>query len=340
MATSTIDLSLADIYDLAKTTLLKYGANEENSDAIANTVTTAERDGSISHGLFRIPGYITGLKSQKVDGRAKPEIEQVTPIIFRCDAKNGYAPIAHQYSLPPLIDAAKKFGLAAVAIQHSHHFAALWPEVEQIAEAGLVGLTTVSYLPWVAPAGGTTPIFGTNPMGFAWPRKGKNPIVIDMATASMAMGEVMIAARDGHEVPLGTGLSASGELTTDAAEIVKGVLLPFGGHKGSAIALMVELLSGPMVGETFSYETQQNDNADEGPARGGQFILAMSPDIMSGNKSGENSNDQTDRFFEKYETIEGARLPGARRHKNRQNKGPRGVNAELVATIRQLRDNC
>jgi delta1-piperideine-2-carboxylate reductase len=334
MAIPTTDLGLAEIYDLAKTALLKHGANEETADAIANTVTIAERDGSISHGLFRIPGYITGLKSKKVDGTAKPEIEEVTPIIFRCDAKSGYAPVAHQYCLPPLIDAAKKFGLAAVAIQHSHHFAALWPEVEKIAEAGLVGLTTVSYLPWVAPAGGTTPIFGTNPMGFAWPRADKNPIVIDMATASMAMGEVMIAARDGHEVPLGTGLSASGELTTDAAEIAKGVLLPFGGHKGSAIALMVELLSGPMVGETFSYETQENDNADEGPARGGQFILAMSPDILSG----KNSANQTDRFFEKYDGIEGTRLPGARRHKNRENTGPRSVNAELIETIKQLRD--
>ena len=334
MANSTINLSVAEIFDLSKTALLKHGANDENAEAIANTVTTAERDGSLSHGLFRIPGYVTGLKSKKVDGTAKPEVEEVTPIVFRCDAKKGYAPIAHQYCLPPLIAAAKKFGLAAVSIQHSHHFAALWPEVEKIAEAGLVGLTTVSYLPWVAPAGGKTPIFGTNPMGFAWPRAGKNPIVIDMATSSMAMGEVMIAARDGHEVPLGTGLSASGELTTDAAEIAKGVLLPFGGHKGSAIALMVELLSGPMVGETFSYETQKNDNAEEGPARGGQFILAMSPDILSG----KDYCSQTERFFEKYETIDGARLPGARRHKNRENTGSRAVNAELIKTITQLRD--
>jgi delta1-piperideine-2-carboxylate reductase len=334
MNKSTINLSLSEIYELAKTTLLNNGANNENADAIANTVTMAERDGAISHGLFRLPGYITGLKSKKVNGTAKPEIEEITPIIFRCDAKNSYAPIAHQYCLPPLIDAAKKFGIAAVAIQHCHHFAALWPEVEKISEAGLVGLTTVSYLPWVAPAGGKTPIFGTNPMGFSWPRAGKNPVVIDMATSSMAMGDVMIAARDGHEVPIGTGLSASGELTTNAAEIAKGVLLPFGGHKGSAIALMVELLSGPLVGETFSYETQESDNADEGPARGGQFILAISPDILSG----KNCTDQTERFFEKYDAINGTRLPGAKRHKNRENEGPRAVNADLVKTVKQLRE--
>lgn len=333
MSHLTINLTLEEIYDLAKTALLSQGANEENAAAIANTVTIAERDGAISHGLFRIPGYIVGLQSKKVVGTATPEIEEVTPIIFRCDGKNGYAPLTHEHCLPPLIDAAKKFGLAAVAIQNSHHFAALWPEVEKISEAGLIGLTTVSYLPWVAPAGGKTPIFGTNPMAFSWPRAGKNPVVIDMATSSMAMGEVMIAARDGHEVPLGTGLSESGELTTDAAEIVKGVLLPFGGHKGSALALMVELLSGPLVGETFSYETQEGDKAEEGPARGGQFILAISPDILSG----KNTSDQTDRFFEKYDAIEGARIPGSRRHKNRENSGLRSVNADLVKTIKQLR---
>ncbi|MFB1014966.1 MAG: Ldh family oxidoreductase, partial [Alteromonadaceae bacterium] len=96
----------------------------------------------------------------------------------------------------------------------------------------------------------------------------------------------------------------------------------------------VELLSGPLVGETFSYETQESDNADEGPARGGQFILAMSPDILSG----KNCTDQTERFFEKYDAIDGTRLPGTKRHRNRENNGPRAVNANLVKTIRQLRD--
>ena len=130
MTDTTIDLSLEEIFKLAKTALMKYGANEENAEAVSNTVTMAERDGSLSHGLFRIPGYVTALQSNKVDGAAKPEVEEVTPIVFRCDAKNGFAPIAHKYSLAPLIAAAKKFGLAAVAIQRSHHFAALWPEVE------------------------------------------------------------------------------------------------------------------------------------------------------------------------------------------------------------------
>ena len=332
MTSKTIDVNLDEIFSLAKAALINHGANEENADAVAKTVTNAERDGSISHGLFRIPGYIKALQSKKVDGSAKPEIEEVTPVILRCDAKNGFAPLAHQYGIKKLIEAAQKFGIAGLAIQRCHHFAALWPEVEQISEQGLVGLTSVSYMPGVAPSGGATALFGTNPIAFSWPRPGNNPIVFDMATASMAKGEIQIAARDGHSVPLGTGLSASGELTTDASEIDKGVLLPFGGHKGSVIALMVELLSGPLVGETFSYETKERDNGDGGPAQGGQFILAMSPSILSG----KDTSEQTEQFLKQYNNINGTRLPGARRHENRKDTGPRKVNLELINTIKGL----
>ena len=175
-------------------------------------------------------------------------------------------------------------------------------------------------------------MYGTNQIAFSWPRPGKNPIVFDMATASMAKGEIQIAARDGHSVPLGTGLSASGEMTTDAAEIDKCVLLPFGGHKGSVIALMIELLSGPLVGETFSYESKERDNGDGGPVQGGQFILAMSPKILSG----KDTSEQTEDFLKKYKSIDGVRIPGERRHNNRQDTGPRDVNSALVEKIKGL----
>jgi len=330
--TDTIDLELDQIATLTRDVLIANGADDANADAVAETVTRAERDGALSHGLFRVPGYVAALKSGKVDGTARPELEAKTPVVMTCDAGNAFAPMAHRACLPHLIETAKTFGLCGVSIRRSHHFAALWPEIETIAEAGLVGITCVSYLPWVAPHGGRKPIFGTNPFGFSWPRKDAPPIVIDMATAFMAMGEVQIAAREGHDVPLGTGLSAAGELTTNAAEIADGVLLPFGGHKGSALALMVELLSGPMVGETFSYETQERDNGDGGPAQGGQFILAMSPDVFS--QDGWDS--QTARFIEHYSAIEGARLPGARRHMMRDTSGPRQVNRALIDTIKAL----
>ena len=211
--------------------------------------------------------------------------------------------------------------------------AAMWPETEAIAEAGLVGFACTSYKPMVAPAGAKKALFGTNPISFAWPRPGKTPVVYDMATAAMAMGEVMVAARDGHTVPLGTGLNKEGKETTDPKEISKGgVLLPFGGYKGSAIAMMVELLAGALVGETFSYETATKDNNDGGPPSGGEFILAISPEKIAG-PSWEKHSDE---FFKKMQSMDGVRLPGERRHKNRLDKGPRKINKELIEKIEKL----
>jgi delta1-piperideine-2-carboxylate reductase len=211
--------------------------------------------------------------------------------------------------------------------------AALWPETEAIAEAGLVGIACTSYKPAVAPAGATKPLYGTNPISFAWPRLGKTPVVYDMATASMAMGEVQIAKREGHKVPLGTGLTKEGKETTDPGEIADGgVILPFGGYKGSSIAMMVELLAGALIGENFSFETAAKDNNDGGPPSGGEFIIAISPDKISG----KGWDKHADKFFSKMSAMDGVRLPGERRHKNRLDKGPRNINEELVNKIKSL----
>ena len=330
---TTVSLDLNEIFDLAKKTLLANGCDEETASILADLIMKAERDGSLSHGLFRLPAYVAGLKSGKINGKARPEVKKISPSIIKVLGNNCLAPMVLNRSLPELVKAAKENGVAVLAITNSHHMAAMWPETETIAEAGLVAFACTSYKPAVAPAGATKPLFGTNPISFAWPRPGKTPVVYDMATASMAMGEVQVAKREGHKVPLGTGLNKEGKQTTDPGEIADGgVLLPFGGYKGSAIAMMVELLAGALVGETFSYETAAKDNKDGGPPSGGEFILAISPDKLSGN----NWEKHSDEFFNKMKSMEGVRLPGERRHKNRLDKGPRNINEELVNKIKSL----
>ena len=139
----------------------------------------------------------------------------------------------------------------------------------------------------------------------------------------------MIAARDGHYLPDGVGLGENGEPSNDPKEILKGVLLPFGGYKGSAISMMVELFAAGLTGDVFSYEAQENDNNDGGPARGGEFIMALSPELIAG----KNWNDHAEKFFEQMKSLEGVRLPGERRHKNRLDTGPRSINTDLVNKI-------
>jgi len=330
---STISLSLDEIYDLAKKTLLANGCDNETANIVSDLIMKAERDGSLSHGLFRLPAYVSGLISGKINGKARPEIKKISPSVIKVLGNNCLAPMVLDKSIPELVKAAKENGIAVLAINNSHHMAAMWPETENIAENDLVAFACTSYKPAVAPAGAIKALFGTNPISFAWPRKGKTPVVYDMATASMAMGEVQVAKREGHKVPLGTGLTKDGKETTDPAEIADGgVLLPFGGYKGSGIAMMVELLAGALVGDNFSYETEAKDNNDGGPPSGGEFILAISPNKLSGNDWEKHSSE----FFDKMKSMEGVRLPGERRHKNRLDKGPRNINEELVNKIKSL----
>ena len=330
---STISLTLDEIFDLSKKTLLANGCDAETASILSDLIMKAERDGSLSHGLFRLPAYVSGLKSGKINGKGKPEIKIISPSVIRVLGNNCLAPVVLNKGVPELIKAAKENGIAVLAITNSHHMAAMWPETEMIAEQGLVAFACTSYKPMVAPAGAKKALFGTNPISFAWPRPGKTPVVYDMATASMAMGEVQVAKREGHKVPLGTGLNKEGKETTDPGEIADGgVLLPFGGYKGSGIAMMVELLAGALVGDNFSYETAAKDNKDGRPPSGGEFILAISPDKLSGNDWNKHSNE----FFEKMKSMEGVRLPGERRHKNRLDKGPRNINEELVNKIKSL----
>ena len=332
---STVELSLQDIYALAHRCLSMHGCDADNADAVARTVTDAERDGSVSHGLFRIPGYVASLKSGKVNGCAAPRVETLRSATLRVDGDNGFAPLAHARAIDPLSEAAHEFGVAMLAVVRVHHFAALWHETEALAARGLAALACTAYKPAVAPFGARKALFGTNPLAFSWPRGDQAPMTFDMATASMAMGEVQIAARDGKPVPPGTGLDAEGVATTDPAQIAKGgVLLPFGGHKGSAIALMIELLAAGLIGERFSFEAAEADNNDGGPPRGGEFILALSPAIIGGDDWAAHA----EQLFSRYNELQGARLPGARRHANRENPDARAVNAALVEKIRGLCD--
>lgn len=330
---ATVELTVEEIHTLARSCLLSNGCNEDNADAAARTISTAERDGAVSHGLFRLPGYLTSLRSGKVNGHASPAEEHVSPAAIRLDGDRGFAPLAIEYGTPLLADAAARSGVAVLLIRNSFHFAALWPEVEALAARNLVGIACTVHTPMVAPFGAKKAFFSTNPISFAYPRPGKDPYVFDMATAAKARGDIGVAARDGHELAPGIGLDSDGNPTTDARKIHEGgVILPFGGYKGSAIATMIELLAAGLVGDYFSYEAVKADNRDGGPAMGGEFILALSPDVLAGPGWAEHS----EAFLAELESMEGIRLPGQRRFANRQSIGTRAVNAELVKSLQEM----
>ena len=211
--------------------------------------------------------------------------------------------------------------MAACAIRRTHHYAALWPETEALAEQGLVAMAFVNAPPYVAPAGGTKPFFGTNPMAFAWPRPGGGAMVWDQASSLTARGELQIMKRDGHAAPDGAGIDKDGNPTNDPAAILEGAQLPFGGYKGGAIALMVDLMCGPLIGEVSSMEAGEADNKDGGPATGGELILALDPARFGG----DDPFGRAERLFEGMLGQEGVRLPGQRRLAARDRTPEEGI---------------
>ncbi len=328
-------MTVDEIHNLAKSILMKHGCSAGHADAVAETVSAAERDHAHSHGLFRIPGYVESLTAGVVDGNAMPKLNELTPIIQQVDGKNCFAPLALKVGKDALVGAAKRFGMAAMPLIGVHHFSALWKETEMFAEEGLVAMAFTAYMPTVAPAGGTKPFYGTNPMSFAWPRKNGLPMVFDQASAAMAKGEVMLAERDGHNLPAGVGITHDGKPTIDPSEVLNGCILPFGGYKGASIALMIELLVGPLIGEMSSVEAGKRHGSTGGPPQGGELVIAFDPEKF-GNRNGWADDGES--LFESLLSIEGTRLPGARRQSHRGSSLQSGVdvNEGLMEQLNKL----
>ena len=327
-----MDTTYHDMWSLTKNALLSNGCDDRNSAAVATTVASAEWTGSRSHGLFRVPGYIKSLRSRKVDGHASPEVTHPTPAIVSVDANNGFAPLALEEGVEALTKVVSSTGVAALMVRNSYHFAALWHETFSLASRGYAALAVVCSTPLVAPFGSKKAFFGTNPISFAFPRKVEQPLVFDMATSTMAHGDVQIAAREGRQIPSDVGLSPSGSSTTDPNEVLDGILLPFGGYKGSLISLMVELMAAGLVGDNFSYEAELGDNGDGGPARGGEFIVAFSPEILAG----PGWDEHCAAFFTEYAQQGDTYLPGESKRRLADLRGTVTVDNEIYRTIRNL----
>ena len=202
---ATALIGFNDLVGLLHAVFVKHGTSPEVAAILAHNCASAERDGAHSHGIFRIPGYLSTLASGWVDGKAVPVVTDVASGWVSVDACNGFAQPALAAARALLVEKARSAGIALLAIHNSHHFAALWPDVEPFAEEGLVALSVVNSMTCVVPHGADRPLFGTNPIAFAAPRADGAPIVFDLATSAIAHGDVQIAARKGERLAPGHG---------------------------------------------------------------------------------------------------------------------------------------
>lgn len=322
MSASPVRLSFAELAGLLAAIFRANSCSDEVAQILAENCAAAERDGALSHGIFRIPGYLGSLRSGWVDGRATPKLEDVGPAFLRVDAGRGFAQPALAAAREALTAKARANGVALLAIRNSHHFGALWPDVEPFAREGLVALMMVNSYAWVVPHGGRKPVYGTNPIAFAAPRAGGEPLVFDQATSALANGDLQIAAREKRAVPEGSGLDREGRPTTDPRAILEGgALLPFGGYKGSAIAMMVEIMGAALTGGNFSFEVDWSAYPGAATPWTGQVLILIDPERGAVRPFAERVEVLVQRLRDAGQD----RLPADRRYANRRRAEAEGI---------------
>ncbi len=285
------------------------GASPANAASVAWALVMAEADGLKGHGLSRVPTYLAMLKSGKIDGQVVPKASRPKPGVLAIDAGHGFAYPAIDLAIAEIPDLAREQGIVAAPIRRSNHCGAAGLHVERLAGQGLVAMLFANTPGAIAPWGGSKPVFGTNPIAFAAPLAGREPVVIDMALSKVARGPIVAAKQKGQAIPEGWALDVHGKPTTDAGAALAGTMVPLGDAKGATLAMMVEILAAALVGAHFGFQASSFLDAAGGPPDTGQLILAIDPHAMGGHWFDERMRA----LVHAIEAQEGTRLPGVRR---------------------------
>ena len=238
------------------------------------------------------------------------------PGVLAIDAGHGFAYPAFDLMLEELPKITRNQGIAMAGVYRSHHYGVAGHHVEKAADQGMVALLFGNTPAAMAPWGGKTPLFGTNPIAFAAPIKDQSPLVIDLATSKVARGNIMAASQRGEDIPEGWALDADGNPTTDAKSALGGTMVPLGDAKGAALALMIEVLAAALTGAGFGYQATSFFDAEGDYPNVGQMMMMIDPSAMPMVSGGDFAARMAD--MAGLINDDGARLPGSGRMAKRR----------------------
>ena len=258
----SLNTDVGPIHADALTTFLEAvfaasGADQHDSAVVADAVVDAELRGIRSQGLLRVGNYVAAARAGKVRSPTNLTVVRDAGASFLLDANDGWPQPALVAGFEMCGERARDTGSCFAVIRRTGHIGRLGYYVERVARHGQIGIVMAGGNKgsgWVAPWGGTGPLWGTNPIAVGFPRRDREPIVIDISTTQTSRGNVLMAQTLGQALPVGFGLDARGEVTTDPAQALPphGTLAPLGGqeagHKGYGLALMVHILCGVLGG--------------------------------------------------------------------------------------------
>jgi LDH2 family malate/lactate/ureidoglycolate dehydrogenase len=248
---------------------------DADAHVVADCMMMAHQRGFDTHGLPCLKGYVDGLKEGRINCRPLISVDKPTLWSFCLDADNGLGQVAAHKAMSKALQAADELGVGSAVVKRSNHFGAASAYSLMALEHDCIGIVCSNASAVTAPFGAAQPLLGTNPLSVAVPAGQLPPFVIDMATSEGARKKVKQALEREETIPSGWALDKQGEPTVDPAQALEGVMLPFGGMKGSAIAILLDMLSGVLSGANYGGDVLSVFTNQEQESDNGNFFLVL-----------------------------------------------------------------
>jgi len=297
------------------------GCDEETAALCVNGVIDADLHGHHIQGTDHIYSTIANLRAGRLNGRPKPRITHETAATARIDGDGGPGHATGVMATDLAIRKAKASGIGAVALVGGGDIFRLGYYCERIARESLIGIVMTNTHPMrVHVPGGIEPIMGTNPIAFGFPQAGSEPIIMDMATSTSAIGHVRLASYSGAPIPEGIAIDRDGRPTTDPHKALEGALTPLGGHKGFAIGLAIGLLSGTVIDAAIGERLRAALAEGQGERRRGHLFIAIDPNAFGATDHAQRTADYAAELkrSRKARPTDEIVMPGERGHRKKE----------------------
>lgn len=262
------------LFSFCQNLLQGAGVPHEDASIAADVLIDTSLEGIDTHGISRLPIYITRILNGRINARPNIKVDRTAPGLASVDGNNGLGQLVGVRSMQVAIKLAEEAGIGAAATKHSNHFGASSYYCKMASSSGMVGMAFTNTPSGIPPWGGKQAYFGTNPIAFSFPGT-EQPVVIDMSSSTVARGNIILAAKEGRPIPEGWAIDSEGRPTTDARAALEGAVLPMAGPKGYAMALAVEILSGVLSGSAYGPRVGWIYDESTEPVDIGHFFLAI-----------------------------------------------------------------
>jgi L-2-hydroxycarboxylate dehydrogenase (NAD+) len=313
--------------------LTQLDVPNEEASIVAEVTLDADLKGFSSHGLGRFPQYVKGLEVGTIKPRTEITMEKNSPATALINGNHGFGHVVTYRGMEIAIEKSKETGIGLVGIHNSNHFGVAGYYSDMAIMEDLIGIVIANTEPAVAPIGGKEPILGTNPLAIGMPSN-SHYVSVDMATSASARGKLMEAKRRGELIPENVALDAEGRPTIDPCEALKGSILPFGAHKGYALAFMIEIMAGPLVKASYGKSVTGTANPEVMCTKG-DLLAAIDPSKFV---DLEDFKANVDDFIDEVKATPNVFIPGDMEVRNvtRHQKEGLPIDDNLVKQLREI----